>query len=253
MAKIAYNNLWEHIFKHNNLNPLKYIQIITAKQIKQSNDSWKGEQNQFEPRLLAKMDTFDSRPEIFKVNNIFMISIENGKYALIKENIYIKLPKNDSYIRKIEKKTDSLILDIGNSEISMLDNLLYNGILTQLIGEDIKYGPLLGGRHRCSFSAKLGNETLNIKGSQYETDGCYETENYICIVEAKSIECTNFNIRQLYFPFREIYKKIGDKKKIIALFIYKDKKNIINIYKFKWNNPEIMLDIQCINYYKFIN
>lgn len=87
-----------------------------------------------------------------------------------------------------------------------------------------------------------------IKGSQYETDGCYETENYVCIVEAKSIECEDFNIRQLYYPFRELYKKVENKKKIICLFIYKDKQNIIHIHKFKWNNIDEILDIVNIGY-----
>jgi hypothetical protein len=69
-------------------------------------------------------------------------------------------------------------------------------------------------------------------------DACYETDNYVCIVEAKSIECSDFNIRQLYYPFREVYKKVRDKKKIICLFIYKNKKNIIHIYKYIWNDYE---------------
>ena len=104
----------------------------------------------------------------------------------------------------------------------------------------------MGGRHRCAFETVIGSSLYKIKGSQYETDGCYETENFVCIVEAKSIECTDFNIRQLYYPFREVYKHIGDKKQIICLFIYKDKNNIIHIYKYKWDNYLKMLDIKNI-------
>ena len=246
------NNIWEHIIKTNNIDiKNKPYSLLTSQQIKDCKKTWTGKCNQFEPRLLCKMDSNYSRPDIFKQNNIYMISIKNGIYALIKENIYVPLIKYIGVPNIINKKNDSLILDIGNSETSMLDKMYYNNILNDIIGEKIKYGPLLGGRHRCNFNTIIGNESITIQGSQYETDGCYETDNYVCIVEAKTIDCDDFNIRQLYYPFREVYKKVGDKKTIICLFIYKNNKNIIHIHKFKWNNYKKMMDIINIGYYQY--
>ena len=244
--------IWEHLLATIKYDPLKYIQYITSKQIKCAQISWTGKKNQFEPRLLCKMDTSESRPDIFKKNNICILSVKNGKYALIKENIYIPLLAYHSVENQIIKTCDSLILDIGDSETSMLDKLYYNNVLSEIIGEPIKYGPLLGGRHRCSFETQLGTELVTISGSQYETDGCYETENYVCIVEAKSILCKNFNIRQLYYPYREVYKKVNGQKQIISLFIYKDAMNVIHIYKFEWPDFKVMLGIKCNGYYRYI-
>ena len=247
-----YDTYWAHIIQRNDIDLNKNLVYITAKQIKDCRASWTLDNYQFEPRLLTKMDNSDLRPKIFKDNNTFIISVKNGEYALIKENIYIKLTKfPDISPIIIENKCNSLLLCIGESETSLLDKLYYNNIFNKIIGEKIIYGPLLGGRHRCHFKTIVGNISLEISGSQYETDACYETENYICIVEAKSIECSDFNIRQLYYPFREVYKVVGDKKKIISLFVYKDKEDIIHIYKYKWNNYEIMLDIENIDYYKY--
>lgn len=248
---MAHNSVWKHIIDTNKIDLSKNLSILTSDDIKKCSRTWKGKKNQFEPRLLCKMDNSIKRPDIFKENKICILSIENGKYLLIKENIYIPLNKYSTVPNIISKKHNSLLLDIGESESSMLDKLYYNDILSYIIGEKIIYGPLLGGRHRCGFKTTIGSETIQIKGSQYETDGCYETDNYVCIVEAKSIECVDFNIRQLYYPFREVYKKVENKKKIICLFIFKDKKNIIHIYKFKWNNYENMLDIENIGYYSY--
>lgn len=245
------DNIWEHIISSNHIDLNKSFSIITATTIKNSNQTWKGQKNQFEPRLLCKMDTSNSRPLLFKENNICLLSIENGTYGLIKEYIYIPLIKYDCVPNRIPKKNNSLLLEIGESEISMLDTLYYNNIFDDIIGEKIKYGPLLGGRHRCSFHTMVGSLSIDIKGVQYETDGCYETDNYVCIMEAKSVECNDFNIRQLYLPFREVYKKIGDKKKIICLFIYKDKRNIIHIYEYRWKDYEKMMDIDNTGYYQY--
>ena len=250
--KHSITDIWEHIISMNKIDLTKYIQVIHSSQIKKSRKTWNGKDNQFEPRLLCKMDTSFSRPKIFKENNISMFSLKNGVYALIKEDIYVHL--NTYYIApmKIEDKTNSLLLKIGNSESTMLDKLYYNHILNDIIGEKIIYGPFLIGRHRCNFDTIIGSTLIKIRGCQYETDGCYETNNYICIIEAKTVKCKDFNIRQLYFPFREVYKIIENKKKIICLFIYKDKKdNSIHIYKYKWNDYKRMLDIENIGYYKY--
>ena len=109
----------------------------------------------------------------------------------------------------------------------------------------------MGGRHRCEFKTSLGCKEITIRGSQYETDGCYETDNYYVVVEVKNIDVDDFNIRQLYYPSRTIHEHTNGKKQILSIFICKDKNNIIKIYKYKWNDINIINDIHCIDYYRF--
>ena len=244
--------IWYHIISELKIDLTQNVSVITAANIKECKKTWLGKSDQFEPRILCKMDRACDRPQIFIDNGISILSIKNGTYALIKENIYFKLSKYHCVPVVVKNKTDSLVLDIGDSETSMLDKLYYNGIFSDVIGEPIKYGPLLGGRHRCSFNTVIGETPIDIVGSQYETDGCYETENTVCVVEAKSVYCNDFNLRQLYYPVREIYKKVGNKKTIMALFICKDKKGIIHIHKFKWNDYAKMLDVVNIGYFQYI-
>jgi hypothetical protein len=111
---------------------------------------------------------------------------------------------------------------------------------------------LLNGRHRCSFKTKIGNNEVEISGSQYETDACYESENKILLIECKGVNnLSSFNIRQLYYPYRTIYDTIEGKKEIITLFINKDKNNIIHIWKFEFENPLVMTSIKNIGYHKY--
>ena len=210
--------VWENLLlerlkkSEEELKNINYL-VITADYIKSSKDYLKNIKFQFEPRLICKMDNNKSRPQIFKDNNLFLLSIENGVYCLINNNIYIKLNQYFTVPNIIKNKSNCLLLDIGNSESSMLDKLLYNKVFDDIIGEEIKFGPLLGGRHRCKFETNIDSINIKINGSQYETDGCYETDNFICIVEAKNNTYEDFNIRQLYYPYREVYKCIKEKKK----------------------------------------
>jgi hypothetical protein len=246
------NKVWKHIFIEINYKGDKEI-IITAEQIKKSKKTWKGENNQFEPRLLCKQDSDKDRPDIFREYGIYIISVKNGEYLLSKNSIYYKLVYSKPKIIELKINDDSLLLSIGNSESSLIDNLRYTGVFEskKYLGERILYGPLLNGRHRCSFVTKIGDNSVEICGSQYETDACYESKNKILLIECKNLITDSMNIRQLYYPYRTIYDKINNKKEIITLFISKDKQNIIHIWKFEFSNPLEMTSIKNVGYHRY--
>ena len=95
---------------------------------------------------------------------------------------------------------------------------------------------------------------MQIAGAQFETDGCYETENKILIIEAKcgSKPCKSFNIRQLYYPYRVVYDT-QTKKDIVALFVEcvraRDGTECIHIFKYIWENPKQLDSIKQVGYY----
>lgn len=247
------NNIWKHIFNEIKYNGDKEV-IITADEIKKCGKTWKGKNNQFEPRLLCKQDSVEDKPKIFKDYNINIISIKNGEYLITKNVIYFNLEYPKVKINKIKKNANSLLLNIGNSESSLIDNLRYSGLFekSQYLGEKILFGSLLNGKHRCSFTTKIGTKEVDIKGSQYETDACYESKNKILLIECKGVNnLSSFNIRQLYYPYRTIYDKVYCTKEIKTLFINKDKNNIIHIWKFEFENPQVMSSIINTGYHKY--
>lgn len=251
------NNVWMHIFEQVKYDLLE-DKIISATDIKNAGKNWNGKSNQFEPRLLCKQDSDEDRPEIFKKNNLCIISIKNGDYLLTKNNIYFPLSYHgEGEIRLLRKNNNSLILNIGNSESSLLDNLRYSGVFEteDFLNEPILFGPLLSGRHRCSFNTTIGTKEVSVDGSQYETDACYESENKVLLIECKAKnKMESFNIRQLYYPYKAIYDKVVDKKQIIPLFINKNKDDTIHVWKFQFMNPNVLTSLQQIDYkvYKFV-
>ena len=61
----------------------------------------------------------------------------------------------------------------------------------------------------------------------------------------------DFNIRQLYYPYRVVYDKIQNAKEIISIFIFCDNNNNIHIWKYKWEDS-LKLDSICnTGYYKY--
>ncbi len=54
--KETYHMIWSHIINTQKIDLSKPISYITSKQIKSCKHTWKGQDNQFEPRLLCKQD-----------------------------------------------------------------------------------------------------------------------------------------------------------------------------------------------------
>ena len=74
---------WTHIFNFLSYDGVNE-KIITSNDIKNAGKTWKGSKSQFEPRLLCKQDTLEKRPDIFKKNNLYILSVKNGEYLLTK-------------------------------------------------------------------------------------------------------------------------------------------------------------------------
>ena len=244
---------WAHILKCQNYDG-SCETAISSKQIMACKASWKGKANQFEPRLLAYQISANSRPNIFKQYAISMFPVENGKYMLTKKKIYQPLDYSPVETIPLTRDTSSLLLSIGNSESSFIDNLRYCGVFErpEFLNEPITHGSLLNGRHRCSFQMKLGDASYSVKGVQYEVDSCFESSSKILVIEGKneSSQFDTFNIRQLYFPYREIIEKTKSKKEIICLFIHK-LGEVIHIWKYNFTESTRMDSIILCGHYMF--
>jgi len=245
--------VWSHILHTLNYQGEDDFEL-TAEDIKKCKETWRGPANQFEPRLLCYQTSSDSRPAIFKEKGICILPIKNGTYILTKADIYMPLVYDDSLPILINRDNTSVILNIGSSETSVIDNLRYSGVFErdEILGEKITHGPLLNGRHRVNLTMSLNNRPVSIAGVQYETDSCFESRGKILLIEGKSSNkpITSFNIRQLYFPYREAKRLAADRKEIISLFIH-DFNGTIHIWKFTFAEPEKMDSITLKGHYAF--
>lgn len=242
---------WEHICKKLNYTGETEI-TITADQIKECGKSWIGKASQFEPRLLCYQTSADSRPEFFKKNDLYLIPVKNGSYLVTKTSVYKEISYDNIEPINIMRDTTSSILSLGGSEISMIDNLRYAGVFErpEILGEPITHGPLMGGRHRITTKFTHGGKDINVAGVQYETDSAYESKNKILLCEGKSEHSSSFNIRQLYFPYREVMRVVDGKKQVICLFIH-NFKGLIHIWKYKFTDANRMDSITLDGHYVY--
>ncbi|MGI9009991.1 MAG: type II restriction enzyme [Nitrososphaeraceae archaeon] len=240
--KIRKIEKWEIIIEKLKIDISKPVNFVTANQVKSI--------TQEEPRLMAKMDKYDSLPQIFKENDLFLLPSSRKEYAIIKGNGYHKL---ETINKKLEIHLTSKPFPesaIGiESESVFLDYANSCGLLEKLCQTNNLILTFRGRRTTPKFSFKVKScslTSINVEHAQIEIDSAFETLDQIIIFEAKIGTPDSFNIRQLYYPFRTFY---GKKKIIRNFFFYLiPNENILDIERMfnnwkrifnKWRNPSI--------------
>lgn len=185
--------------------------------------------NEFrESRLMTKFDNSDQLPLIFSNNKITILPDSRGNYVIgrfkmfqslnfeEKKPISVEMPE---YIQSIDTKhitSESIALNVAHLT-NMIDYVMETG--------DNEPSSLLTLNGRMSSGVidyKILNQdksfhNFKVENAQIEIDGSYENLNNILIVEAKNKLPKDFNIRQLYYPYR-FYKKLQTNKKISPVF-----------------------------------
>ncbi|EGO6635128.1 hypothetical protein GWH01_002398 [Enterococcus faecalis] len=237
MLKKGKNDLaWEKLFyKYNILDEIDRNEIfsINSKQI-----------NEFrEARLMTKFDHSNQLPEIFSKNRITILPDSRGNYILGKFKMFEELKYKN--IKPIPMKIPNFIRSLDISKITSESSALNIAHMSSMIDYvmQTKYNEpqsllTLSGR---MSSGSLQYNILNIdnkihefavENAQIEIDGSYENLNSILIVEAKNKIPFDFNIRQLYYPFR-MYQNLNTAKEITPVFFtYADDIFSFHIFEF---------------------
>jgi len=228
---------WQSIFdthkisKHDfNISPY----IITAEQIKTATAHYKST-NEREVRVLCKQDTREDRPNIFIDNELFLLPVKNGTYAIIKGEGYVDIPEITT-ISKIYKSKLDFHLDtsqIGNSEMQHLDFAYASSLIRTFLNDESLVLTIRGRKYTPKFEFNVGKHLISTESVQTEVDAGYEGRNQVALIEAKNSISKNVIIRQLYYPFRQW--QIHTTKKVNTLFFEKQG-NTYNLYHFVFNN-----------------
>lgn len=208
---------WVELFsKHDIVKKIDVngIFTITANQIKVLR----------EPRLMTKFDHAYHLPHIFKDNQISILPLTRGTYALGRFDIFHSIePSDDVRLKNLTFTSHFETLNFDNitSETTAISCAYVSKILEDFLGEEIT--PTISGRMSSdSFQFEIttaGNikKPISIDRAQIEIDAGYESSNSFALIEAKNHFSDDFVIRQLYYPYRKWQATI--KKRIRNLFL----------------------------------
>ncbi len=217
------NNSWKAIFEKYGIHKHRFVSspfIITAEQIKQATSHFK-KTNEKEVRILCKQDTREDRPDVFIENDVFLLPIKNGTYAIVKGEGYIDIPEITEtakvYSSKLDFNLDTSL--IGNSEMQHLDFAYASSLIRTFLNDDSLVLTIRGRKFTPKFEFFVAKQKLSVESVQTEVDAGYEGENLVTLIEAKNSQTSNTIIRQLFYPFRQWSHYTS--KKVKTLFFEK--------------------------------
>ena len=207
------SEVWEEVFLRTNLSQrvkTDGVFFISSKELNQVSKPMGGP----DARNLVKYDHKSQLPSSLRKHNLSILPVARGEFAVGSFDIYAPLgedfspplinysiPSHLETLQKLRSETDSLIL--GH----------HAGAISELVGEQAAFvgggkdsGP--GFTMIVASAGKRAQERLFIKkGVTIEIDGLFESKSSILAIEAKMKSAVDFNIRQLYYPFRSLRER----------------------------------------------
>ncbi|MDP4085087.1 MAG: translation elongation factor [Bacillota bacterium] len=215
-----------------------------------------------EPRLMCKFDHASNLPGIFKKNKLSILPLSRSKYVIGQFDIFQKVEyeKKKPILVSIPKHVETIDTKNLYSESAALHTAYVSGMIHHLLNEDYVKNlgsvfPSVSGRMGSgdfSFQVKSPEGTyksIDVNGSQIEIDGGYESRKNFAIVEAKKESVTDFNVRQLFYPYRVWQYKI--KKEVMPIF-FTFSQDIFSFFIFKFNDENVFNSIQLIDQVDFM-
>ncbi|MEN2993529.1 MAG: hypothetical protein ABDH91_08265 [Bacteroidia bacterium] len=232
--------LWERIFNYYRIGEHDFDAqpfFITAAEIKKATRRF-SETSQREIRILCKQDTREERPKVFRGNNLFILPIRNGEYAILKGEGYVDIPPSpppQRYRSKLDFELETS--RIGNSEMQHLDYAYAISILRGFLKDSTLFLAIRGRKYIPEFEFYFGayKEPIHVRSVQTEVDAGYEGRDRVILVEAKNRALSNIIIRQLYYPFRQWTKHT---KKKVEVVLFEKSSDEYRLWLFEFTEPK---------------
>ncbi len=225
------------------------VSFVTAQEIKQFT-------GKTEPRILAKMDTEDDLPDVFRRSGVFVLPIDRRTYAIVHGSGYHNTEQMNGASPTIHEATLPLTLiemaEKGpTSEGRYLEHAYNTGLLERFLDVKPLFGYLSGRTITPQFSFFVGGVKLEVKGAQIELDRAYVDGGQIVIAEAKIGIPRSFIIRQLYYPFRTYSAQEPNRAIRTILFAYDNQAQTYNLWEYRFTDPSRYNSIELVKSGRF--
>ncbi len=221
--------------------------IISSKQINKVHEA----------RLMTKFDNRENLPDIFKRNHLSILPITRGNYIIGSYDAYqdVQYENKKTKFFTLPEYIESINASDLYSEGACLNCAYASGIIDDLCGEHTL--PTVSGRMSSedfNFWIKSSDKQqkykeIEVKNSQIEIDGGYESPNALILIEAKNYSANNFLVRQLYYPYRLWSAKI--QKPVMPVFMTFSN-DVFSFFVFEFQDSKVYNSIKLIEQKNYI-
>ena len=192
-----------------------------------------------QPRLMAKHDFSTSRPWVFQRLRLGIVPVSRSEYLVGRFNLYERFPETQrGEVRTLELPAglDTLSLEAVSSEAVALNGASASGMLEDFLGCAPLQATVAGRMSTHGLKVRLPDLGVDVAvdRAQMEIDGGFESLEHLVLVEAKNHLSDDFNIRQLYFPYRRFQQRLA--KDVVPIYLVYSN-GIFHLYRYEFRDP----------------
>ncbi len=189
---------------------------------------------------VTKLDSSSALPESLVADDVFVVHLGRGIHKFVR-GIDIGYHKFESVLPDNNYQwyyRPGMLDNINTSESNILAVGYNQRIIHDFLYRDITASPKVYGSNRTfnSFDYKIGNDEISSSKMQIEIDLTTEFQGRITIFEAKNGEPEDFNVFQLFNPYRYYMDKTSNMQSnsIECCYLLRyNKKLRLYLYSFK--------------------
>jgi hypothetical protein len=210
-----------------------------------------------EPRLLTKIDHETHLPAVFAENGLGILTLSGSSWRIGKFNTFQKLtawaPPAPHVMRvSVPAWLESLSPDLITGEGAAINAADACGVLEHFCGQTL-VSTITGKGGSGDFDFVIGPVespyNISVRGAQIEVDGGFEGEGSLCLFEAKRHICSDFNIRQLYYPMRAWSSRV---RKPVRTLFFTFANNVFDLHEFGFADPLNFSSIQLLRHERYL-
>lgn len=193
----------------------------------------------YEPRLLTKIDHSVHLPPVMKDHGLSILPLSLSQWRIGFFDIFRVLPEFETpsagkiQFLSLPEWITSIDPNAITNEGAVMTAALASGMLGEFCGENLEM--TIAGKGRApAFDFRAGAAEIQVTGAQVEIDAGYEGPDSLWLFEAKRRLSIDFNVRQLYFPFRAWTPRVP-KPVRTAYLMYAGK--VFDIFEFHFADP----------------
>jgi hypothetical protein len=191
---------------------------------------------------MSKVDHSFNLPEVFQKNKLSILTLSTSAFRIGHFDIFQPLPEwklPGDEVQTLPFPSNLETLDFKNltGEPGVINTAYATDMLEIFCEQEIVL--TVSGRMRTSDFAYSVNtlkgnpQTIQVNRAQMEIDAAFEGDKNFFIFEVKNHLSTDFNMRQLYYPYRTWQDRIKKKTNPVFLTFSND---VFDLYEFGFDN-----------------
>ena len=168
-----------------------------------------------------------------------IVPVSRSEYLVGRFNLYEQFPRTQrGEVRTLELPAglDTLSLEGVSSEAVALNGASASGMLEDFLGCGLLQATVAGRMSTRGIEVRLPDLGVDVAvdRAQMEIDGGFESLEHLVLVEAKNHLSDDFNIRQLYFPYRRFQQRLA--KDVVPVYLVYSN-GIFHLYRYEFRDP----------------